>query len=454
MGTTSRSANSIRNRPMKPSATLGPRASSHAIASGRSRSPRPSRIWLVRAVADAALERRRSPRSQPSSISTVPTSGTPARRSPRLLSRRNPGFLQGSNAGRPGFDNVAGAVGPAAGVSWQSAGWSDGNGDGVPTPFQHSGLGEGLDSTSFKTNHHERCGSNDSHPEPYQSWQMSGFFDLNGDGRADHVYAEEGDEEWPSQPRRWYVAFNTGGARFAPTSRALHPWFALSDSDGTCNGDSQSVAGLTDLDGDGIPELVRVVNGVLHRWRLLARSTDQHSIGRLTAIRNGYGATTYIRYANAKADLVTPHKVPFPEIVVAETGTTVDDGGPGLAPVFFGYGDASLSYEPTHGAVVVPRIPAAALRNRPRGSPGCDRWHPHDDRAWRDGGRRGSVEPARDLGAGCVRTRERPTACSIPRSSPQSCSLETSARSPSPARRTSARRDRTFAVCARAARLR
>lgn len=238
------------------------------------------------------------------------------------------------------FERVTGA---ASGRSWQSMGWADAEADGVPsTVIRQTVAG----SPAFRTDRHERCApDNTTHPVPYQAWQSAGLFDLNGDGRADYVYSS-GDLE-PGQGRSWFVQFHDGVHLGVPR-RLLFPAFALSDAHGDCVDEAQTVAGLTDLDGDGLPEVLRVIDGVLHRSSMLARGPSRLAIGRLTAIRNGQGAATTVRYANAKTDLATAHAVPFPEIVVAEVSTTLD-GATALPTTVHGYGDASLTYEPVIG---------------------------------------------------------------------------------------------------------
>ena len=271
----------------------------------------------------------------------VGASGSPFPAVPTEDTRSYPAGVEHWTTGT--YDPFERVTGAASGRSWQSMGWADPEADGVPTPVTRQTVSG---SPTFRTDRHERCAhDNTTHPIPYQAWQSSGLFDLNGDGRADYVYSE-GDLE-PGQGRSWFVQFHNG-VYFGARRRLLFPDFALSDAHGDCVDEAQTVAGLTDLDGDGLPEVLRIINGVLHRSSMLARGPSRLAIGRLTAIHNGQGAATEIRYANAKADQSTAHAVPFPEIVVAEVSTALD-GGTALPTTVHGYGDASLSYEPVIG---------------------------------------------------------------------------------------------------------
>lgn len=231
---------------------------------------------------------------------------------------------------------------PAAGVSWQAGGLLDRFGSGELKPVTRTNLDTHVDTAIFNNNREENCRPG-SLATIFESWQKAGEADLNGDGLADHLFASSNEVA----TARWRVRFNTGVGFTEPADINAPVRFAVSEARGSCSStDMQSAAGLTDLDGDGIPELLRVSGGLLRRSKLAANSLE---VGRLTRIHNGYGAITYIHYANAKADTTTRHAVPFAEIVVSETGTRVQDGGPGIAPVFYAYGDASLTYEPFAG---------------------------------------------------------------------------------------------------------
>lgn len=230
------------------------------------------------------------------------------------------------------------------GVSWHAAALLDSFSTGELTHRLRPTISDEEDTAIFQTNRHEQCETGGSSSATFVSFQTAGEADLNGDGLADHVYTNVA--PGPTQIVPWYVRFNTGVGYGPPRRIQAGNLFALSEAQGLCDGQAQTTGGLTDLDGDGIPELLKVDNGNLVRYELL---TSPLEVGRLTEIRNGYGATTYVRYANAKADQFTRHDVPFPEIVVSETGTRLDDGSVAVAPVFYAYGTAKLDFEPLAG---------------------------------------------------------------------------------------------------------
>ena len=231
---------------------------------------------------------------------------------------------------------------PDAGISWQASALVDRFGSGELSAIRRPGVNTHVDTAMFSSNRHVNCAPG-SLSTLHETWQKAGEADINGDGLADHLFATSNDVATTA----WQVRFNTGvGFTPARAIRSLSTRFAVSEANGSCIASTQSAAGLTDLDGDGVPELLRVSNGVLRRSR---PEGDPLTVGRLISIKNGYGATTYINYANAKADAFTKHAVPFAEVVVAETGTEVTDDGPGIAPTYFAYGDASLAYEPLAG---------------------------------------------------------------------------------------------------------
>jgi RHS repeat-associated protein len=209
---------------------------------------------------------------------------------------------------------------------------------------------DGLES--YESTRHEVCGvgGGGGGTQPFESRQRDGLADINGDGRPDHVWNDDG---------QWYVEFGTS----AGYAVARHPIahvddgagfpFELSASKGVCTGSTNAVAGLLDVDGDGKPELVRVFNGVLMAASILPfESADSLDAGRLIAVENGFGARTDIRYANNKAERYTSHQVAMPEIVVAQTQTTITDGSaPNGAPTRYAYGDADSRYDFVSGRV-------------------------------------------------------------------------------------------------------
>ncbi len=181
---------------------------------------------------------------------------------------------------------------------------------------------------------------------PYYSRQVEGLVDLNGDGIPDRVRLDP--------DAGWVVNHGTGvsdtrGVGYGPTFAITHPEFELSLSEGTCGGQSTSVGGLLDTDGNGKPEIVRVLDGDLYAFHLESSpGVPDQQAGRLTGISDGSGAWTRITYANNKTETATAHAVPVPEIVVAEVRADVSPQGTGtrIAPTRFAYGDAKLTYDP------------------------------------------------------------------------------------------------------------
>jgi hypothetical protein len=186
------------------------------------------------------------------------------------------------------------------GLSHPGATFSDHRGVGRMS-YEHDG-------SRYRSTRDEVCRVGASSAQAWTSWQSTGYADINGDGIPDQVFRGTQD---------WFVRFGTTVGFGPPRRLGANLPFALSETDGTCGGTSHSVAGLVDLDGDAVPEIARVVDGVL----MAASLANQLEAGRLIAIENGYGARTEIRYANNKAERHTSHQVPAPEVVVAETQT-------------------------------------------------------------------------------------------------------------------------------------
>ena len=234
------------------------------------------------------------------------------------------------------------------GYSYQYIGFSDPWSEGRLGAHYAAAASRWGRANVFKTNRRKNCPISAEH---FTTAQVSGSYDLNGDGLLDLIESLDGQERSSQTWDDWQVRFNTGAGFGAarPISMASHNRFMLSEVLDYCSSTSESdpsvYGGLMDLDADGLPE-------VYHVWgKELARSSIQMAgeaggAGRLIAIENGYGARTTIHYANAKLDPVTTHHVPFPEIVVSHVETTVLDGsGPGLAPVHYRYGNATMAYD-------------------------------------------------------------------------------------------------------------
>jgi len=269
-------------------------------------------------------------------------------------------WVQDNNAtmGTTGFTTS----GDALGVTWQSRGLADPQRTGQ---LNLVGLGSVLSSdVRFDSDQGMQCGHDG---QTHRTVQNGGLADLNGDGLADRITPVI-DPAWqptPQEPRPrvlgWQVRFATaaqgdiGGGFGPPRDLVGHPLmpFALSESTGVC-GDNvvHTVAGLTDMDGDGRPELIRAYpDGALLMSRLTtAEGPASLAAGKLVSIDNLRGARTTIEYGNRKQIGPADGSLPYPEVVVTAVRTGVTDGSaPDSAPTYYGYGRPSLSYDPLAG---------------------------------------------------------------------------------------------------------
>ena len=195
---------------------------------------------------------------------------------------------------------------------------------------------------------------------PYEASQLSGLRDLNSDGLPDYIRRNGS---------QWTASLGTGVGFQAPIPVDTGTGsFALSEEVENCGGTrSDTLKGLYDLDGDGRAELVMlngtIINGRLHGDRLDvyqlngesdAAPVSEPNEGRLIEVGNGYGASTSILYASAKDEGLTPHQVPFPEIVVASVSTNRVSGDNLLTPTQYAYGGAYLIFDPAFDRFVFP----------------------------------------------------------------------------------------------------
>ena len=128
-----------------------------------------------------------------------------------------------------------------------------------------------------------------------------------------------------------------------------HALTTLSSQKEDCSGlVSRTSAGLIDIDGDGVSEILDVYNGKL-RIRSLSSGESRHRVeaSRLVETETGQGVVSHIVYRSAKEDWTTLHQVPYPEIVVSAVTTS---GGRGLstqlATTFYAYGSISEFFDP------------------------------------------------------------------------------------------------------------
>ena len=151
-----------------------------------------------------------------------------------------------------------------------------------------------------------------------------GLRDLTGDGIPDYWDARRG------------VSIGTGAGFASPIPVESGVIFQFSIADKSCDGDlSETEGGLFDIDGDGKPEVIGLADG--HRAFLVSQLTAGRTVrapeaGRLTAVGNGYGASTRIAYRSAKEDLYSAHQVPFPEIVVTPSIHSAGNLGGSITP--------------------------------------------------------------------------------------------------------------------------
>lgn len=249
---------------------------------------------------------------------------------------------------------MGGAPEPTPSLSWQTAGYADRTGEGMATVHTFAEYSASSPMAAFGTDRHRVCDGPDA---LFESRQIQGEVDLDGDGLVDIVSHDS-------------VRFNLGVGYSPPRVIETPPQlpFELSLTRGTCGSLGWNISGLTDLDGDGKPELLRVIGTELWMATLeVGAGSTPADAQRLLAVDNGYGALTHVRYKNAKHDNLTRHDVPFPEIVVGETGTLVLDGSaPNLAPTYYAYGEAEMAYDPLAAAWVFPGYRRqVAMRGKP-----------------------------------------------------------------------------------------
>jgi RHS repeat-associated protein len=162
--------------------------------------------------------------------------------------------------------------------------------------------------------------------------------DMTGDGIPDLVSGTT-------------VRVGTGAGFGPPIAITMPPGveFVLSLEKETCGGNvSETIGGVYDIDGDGRPEMVVLIQGALDVYKLVG-SADPRTpeAGRLVQVDNGAGARTDVTYGSAKEDASTLHQVPFPEVVVTAVSTTGTKGlGGDVETRLYAHGEAEQFWDP------------------------------------------------------------------------------------------------------------
>ncbi|MBI4511331.1 MAG: Hint domain-containing protein, partial [Deltaproteobacteria bacterium] len=203
--------------------------------------------------------------------------------------------------------------------------------------------------------------------------QTSGLVDITGDGRPDYVYrgtastAEDGEEldggplkaigayleSWfPTSgitPRDigWWVRVNDGTGFGKPIKL---PDFTFQRTGVGCDGKKNTsavLAALTDMDGDGSPDLVSKDGEGTLRVRRLTETWKLYRAGRLIAVNNAQGASFVVDYDSAKRYAKRAKgRLPGAEIVVSSTARRLNRSLIFEEPTKYLYGESELAYDP------------------------------------------------------------------------------------------------------------
>jgi RHS repeat-associated protein len=180
---------------------------------------------------------------------------------------------------------------------------------------------------------------------------VKALLDLTGDGIPDYVDGYGGPQQQGS------VRVGTGVGFGPPVAISVQDGaFQISKVLEWCdhNGDSITVLGLFDVNGDGRLDLVQAGNSdftpssQLTVWQLNGATGGTGALdgGQIVSTSNGYGATRTLTWGSAKSDTTTQHQVPFPEIVLQKESTALSQKlGVAPAPTYQGYGDIRLQFD-------------------------------------------------------------------------------------------------------------
>ena len=245
--------------------------------------------------------------------------------------------------------------------------FADVTGDGIPERIEDTnaliGTGIGFSTTGsiklpalagvFYSSIWNQCGSNS--PSDFRSHVENTIRDVTGDGLPDFV-----------ANGRIYIGTGTGF-----TAGMDAHGLALSENLDNCAGNSRTISGLFDIDGDGRPEVLSA--DASGHYRVDAPTIGGQAlsvgVGQIAEIDNAYGAAIVIGYRSAKEDLTTPHQVPFPEVVVGSVTSTLVSQPSNTMRTLYAYGNAAMSYNgnvetfdfPGYGRTVA--LEAAASQN-------------------------------------------------------------------------------------------
>jgi hypothetical protein len=266
-----------------------------------------------------------------------------------LISNRSV-FVNGTSV-PCGVELWSGSMAPGKEIQVLECALADVNGDGLVDRVEDKtatlGTGAGFNAVQISlpsnldvhmSGFPDKCPAGPS----FQSQQWNALRDLTGDGIPDFVFRDLSNLSGPLQ-----VAVGTG-AGFSASIMTLTSVSPSTESESCDGSSSNTTAGFFDVTGDGKPDFVTVVSGVLKVSELVSGSGTPRApeAGRLLTVDNGAGAVTTISYRSAKEDGTTPHQVPFPEIVVDHTDTTGNYGlGGTLSRTSYAYGNIAPFYD-------------------------------------------------------------------------------------------------------------
>lgn len=192
----------------------------------------------------------------------------------------------------------------------------------------------------------------------YITHKVSDLVDLTGDGIPDYVFGgspDLGPELGQLPDLQFFVQRGTGLGFGHPMPILLEDGesFLIDEAVQSCGTSptTRLLAGLSDFDGDGRPELIRAGEDYFDLW---SASADLQGSGsnvdedRVVRVDGPTGVSKLLRYGSAKDDPVLPHQTPGPEIVLDRIDTLVSGplAGEPPAAIELAYGDSALHFHP------------------------------------------------------------------------------------------------------------